>query len=130
MRMIFFDGYCSLCNGLIDRLMRWDRKRELKFASLQGETAKRLLPPERLRQNDPDTVLYLRDGALHERSTAVLYVLQDLGGAWTLFTVFLLVPRFLRDLAYRFVARIRYRVFGRRDTCRLPTPEEKDRLLP
>ncbi len=130
MRIIFFDGYCSLCNGLVDRLMRWDKRKEIQFASLQGETARRLLPPERQSESDPDTVLYLRDGSIYERSTAILLVLKDLGGLWRIFTVLFIIPRFLRDLVYRFIARIRYTVFGRRDTCRLPTAEEKERLLP
>lgn len=129
MRILFFDGYCSLCNGLVDRLMRWDRGGRLKFASLQGKTAKKELPADRIRTADPETVIYLRDGQLFDRSTAILMVAKDLGGLWTISTLFFLVPRIVRDWVYKFVARIRYPVFGRRDTCRVPTPEERDRLL-
>lgn len=129
-KILFFDGYCSLCNNLVDQMVRWDKKGVLKFASLQGETAKRLLPNPGSAENDPDTALYLRGGQVYDRSTAVLLSLKDLGGLWVLPSVFLIVPKVLRDLVYRFVASIRYRVFGRRDTCRIPTPLERERILP
>jgi predicted DCC family thiol-disulfide oxidoreductase YuxK len=129
-KILFFDGYCSLCNSSVDQMVRWDQKGVLKFASLQGETAKRLLPNPASVENDPDTVLYLRGGQIHDRSTAILLSLKDIGGVWALLSVFLMVPKPLRDLVYRFVARIRYRVFGRRDTCRIPTPLERERILP
>ncbi len=129
-KILFFDGYCSLCNSSVDQMVRWDKKGVLKFASLQGETAKRLLPNPASAGNDPDTVLYLRGGQIHDRSTAILLSLKDIGGVWALLSVFLIVPKPLRDLVYRFVARIRYRVFGRRDTCRIPTPLERERILP
>lgn len=129
-KILFFDGTCSLCNNLVDRMMIWDKKSVLKFASLQGETAQKKLP-EKNRQNiDPDTVLYFRDKVIFDRSTAVLLSLYDIGGLWALFAVFLIIPKFLRDLVYRFVASTRYQVFGKRDTCRIPTPEERERLLP
>jgi predicted DCC family thiol-disulfide oxidoreductase YuxK len=129
-KILFFDGYCSLCNNLVDQMVRWDKKGVLKFASLQGETAKRLLPNSAVAEKDPDTLLYLRGGQVHDRSTAVLFSLRDLGGVWVLTSVFLIVPKPLRDLVYRFVANIRYRVFGRRDSCRIPTPQERERILP
>ncbi len=129
-KILFFDGHCNLCNNLVDRLIRMDGAGVIKFASLQGETARKLLPPDKITELDPDTVLYLRDGEIFDRSTAVLLCLKDLGWPWAFFSVFLVVPKFLRDLVYRFVVRIRYQVFGRRDSCRLPTAEEKERLLP
>jgi predicted DCC family thiol-disulfide oxidoreductase YuxK len=128
-RVLFFDGYCSLCNGLVDWMMRHDRSGSLKFASLQGKAASAMLPPERVKA-EPDTVLYMRDGEIYDRSAAVLMALKDLGGIWALASVLFLIPSPLRNLAYRFVARIRYKVFGKRDTCRMPTPEERERLLP
>ncbi len=129
-KILFFDGYCSLCNGLVDRMLRWDKNSVLKFASLQGETAQRILPPERRENMNWDTVVYWRNETIYDRSTAVLLSLYDIGGLWALLSVFLLVPKFLRDLVYRFVAKLRYSVFGQRKTCRVPTPEENERLLP
>ncbi|MES2964058.1 MAG: DCC1-like thiol-disulfide oxidoreductase family protein [Bdellovibrionota bacterium] len=129
-KIVFFDGYCTLCNSVVDGLIVLDRNSVLRFASLQGETARRLLAQKDLEIADPDTIVYLRDGERYERSTAVLMILRDLGGSWKLISIFFFVPRPLRDLGYRFVAKIRYRVFGKRDTCRLPTAEERERLLP
>ena len=130
MKIVFFDGYCNLCNGLVNWLMRADKKKTLQFASLQGETAARRLLAAAGAPRDLDTVVYLRNGKQLERSSAALMILFDLGGAWVLAAPLLLVPKFLRDLAYALVARNRYRVFGKKDTCRLPTPEERERMLP
>lgn len=129
MKIVFFDGYCSLCNSTVDWLIARDHRRTLKYASLQGETAARELgvTPSNV---DPDTLIYLRDGARFDRSTAALKILGDVGGIWTLASVFLVVPRPIRDSVYRWIARNRFRWFGRRDTCRLPTPEERELLLP
>lgn len=129
-KVLFFDGHCNLCNASVDALMRWDKNHILKFSSLQGKTAKVMLPAERITSLDPDTVIYLRDGKLYDRTTAILLSLYDIGGIWPVFSVFLVVPKFLRDLVYKFVAKIRYKVFGRRETCRLPEADEMERLLP
>ncbi len=129
-KIIFFDGYCSLCNTLVDKMLRWDKKSVLKFASIQGETAKKMLPPEFIGKIDPQTIIYWRERILYQRSTAVLMSLRDLGGVWSLTSIFLWMPKFLRDLVYRFIAKIRYRVFGKRKKCRLPIAEERERLLP
>ena len=111
-------------------MIHWDQKSALQFASLQGETAKKLLPPERTSKLDPDTVLYLRHNKIYDRSTAILMSLYDIGGWWKLASAGFVLPKFLRDAIYRFVAKTRYQVFGKRDTCRVPTSAEKERLLP
>lgn len=129
-KILFFDGYCSLCNTLVDTMVRWDKNKVLKYASLQGETAIKYLPSEKISGLDPDTVLYLRDGQIYDRSTAILLSLNDMGGAWKLTAVFYIVPKFIRDMVYRFIAAIRYKVFGKRDTCRLPTLKERATFLP
>lgn len=130
MGIVFFDGYCSLCNSFVDFLMRLDKRNALKFASLQGETARKTLGPLSAGAADPDSVIYYRDGKIFERSAAVIEIFRDLGGAWKLLVLFLVIPKVLRDSLYKLVARYRYQLFGRRDTCRLPTSEEKNKLLP
>lgn len=127
MKILFFDGYCGLCNGVVDFLMKKDKAHQLKFASLQGETAKKMLSSEQV--SALTTVIYHRDNKIYERSAAALMVLSDLGGVWFLLKIFFLMPRVMRDGLYNLVAQNRYRFFKKRDTCRLPQGEEKDRLL-
>jgi predicted DCC family thiol-disulfide oxidoreductase YuxK len=130
MKIVFFDGYCSLCNALIDWLMKMDKRNRLKFASLQGQTASRILKENSYKnQIDPETVSYFDDGKIYERSTAILMIFSELGGAWLLTKLFFIFPGSLRDLFYKFVARNRYRFFGKMQTCRIPTDTEKEKLL-
>jgi predicted DCC family thiol-disulfide oxidoreductase YuxK len=123
--IIFFDGVCNLCNAFVDFVIR--RNSDFKFASLQGLAASKLLPAS-LVQDLPSVVLF-KDGEIFTESTAALKILKRLGGRWFLASVFLCVPKKLRDIVYRFVGRRRYRWFGQRDTCRLPSPEERVRFL-
>jgi predicted DCC family thiol-disulfide oxidoreductase YuxK len=128
--ILFFDGVCNLCNSTIDFLIRRDQRRKLRYAPLQGETAVRLLGIKEAGQGDPDSIVLLRKGRLSRRSGAVLRVLADLGGIWRLALLCLLVPWPLRDRGYKFIATHRYQWFGRRDTCRIPTLEERRLFLP
>lgn len=125
MKIIFFDGYCVLCNGFVDWLLKQDKNKVLQFASLQGETAKRLLGPD----IQVKTIIYLRKQQQYEKSTAVLKVLSDLGGVWKGSAIFILIPTIIRDAIYDLVARVRYQIAGKRDSCRLPTADEKQRIL-
>lgn len=126
--IVFFDGVCHLCNGFVDFAIARDRHRRLRFAPLQGETAKRLLPDtDRARL---ESVVLSHDGRLFRESAAVLEIFRLLGGGLGLLGALgKIVPAFLRDPLYRFVARRRRKWFGERDACRLPTPEERGRLL-
>jgi hypothetical protein len=128
--IVFFDGVCNLCNGAIDWLVRHDRKRQIQYASLQGTTAAQIVP-DHLNEGDPDSILVWVDGAVLSRSDAVLKILSYLSPGYRfLATTGKIVPRFLRDSIYKWVARNRYRWFGKRDSCRLPTPEERATFLP
>lgn len=128
-RILFFDGVCHLCNRLIDFLiLRSKHRPQMKFASLQGSTAAKYLTSMEIQ--NLNTVIYLREGKLYQRSSAILYAMIDLGGLWKGFAIFFLVPIFLRNWIYDFVAKNRYSWFGKRDSCRLPNSEERDRLLP
>ena len=127
--IIFFDGVCVMCNRFVDLLLRVDRRGLFRFAPLQGETAKAMLPPQ---GDDPKTwsVLYLDERGLHDQSDASLQVYRRLGGFWWLLSLVRVVPRFVRNPVYRMIARNRYRVFGKRSTCRVPTEAERARFLP
>ena len=108
--------------------MARDSKGVLKFAPLQGETASRIVP-ENVRQN-LSTFVFADNGDLYYRSSALARILMRIGGLWGVLGALLwLIPWPLRDLGYRFVSRIRYRVFGKHETCRLPTADERARFL-
>lgn len=112
--------------------MRIDKSGKLRFASLQGETAARLLGDAAGRfvhPLDSDTVVYLRGNEEFERSTAVLEILADIGGGWRWTKIFFLVPKPIRDFVYRLVAKNRYRIMNKRESCRVPTEAESRRLL-
>ena len=125
--IVFFDGVCNLCNGFIDFLVSHDRARALRYASLQGKTSRELLGIDIGRELS--SVVLIENGKILRESDAVLRILSKLGGPWILAPGFKILPRALRDWAYRFVARNRYRWFGKRETCRLPSPEERALFL-
>jgi predicted DCC family thiol-disulfide oxidoreductase YuxK len=126
--IIFFDGVCGMCNRFVDLILRIDNKGVFRFAPIQGETAKRLLPP--LAETPQEwSMFYLDERGVYKESDAFLEVYRHLGGAWWFLSLLRLVPRGIRDFVYRTVARNRYRWFGQRDVCRIPSPEEKCRFL-
>ena len=127
--VMFFDGVCGFCNASVDRLLAWDRRGNLLFAPLQGETAGRLLTVSD-RENLHSLVLWTPEG-LCRRSSAVVKILWLLGGVWGgLGCLLWLVPRPLRDAVYGLIARRRYLIAGKKETCRMPTPAERARFLP
>jgi predicted DCC family thiol-disulfide oxidoreductase YuxK len=110
--------------------VRHDRHRIFRFASLQGETAKRMVPTY-AEEAGLSTVVLITDDGEYVRSTAVARVLKRLGGFWSFLGSFmLLLPKAVRDWGYRLVSRNRYRIFGKKDSCRLPTPAERELFLP
>lgn len=133
--VVFYDGVCGLCNRLNQFLLARDRGQRISFAPLQGPNARARLTRYGFDPADLDTVYVIADWDLptervYARSAAVLHALTQLGGRWrALARVGALVPRPLADAAYRLVARHRYRVFGRFDSCVLPKPEWKGRFL-
>ncbi len=126
--IIFFDGHCNLCNGFIAFIIRWDKKRIFKMASLQGHTAKEMLPSELL--SSMDTVILREDNQLYSKSTAALKILVKLHWIFTFCSPLLIIPAFMRDKIYMLISKNRYSWFGTSSTCRIPTPEEKDFFLP
>ena len=127
--IIFFDGVCGMCNRFVDLILRIDNKGVFRFAPIQGETAKRLLPP--LAETPQEwSMFYLDERGVHERSDAFVEVYRRLGGTWWFLSLLRLVPRGVRDSVYQTIARNRYRWFGQRDVCRIPSPEEKCLFLP
>ena len=126
--LLLFDGTCNLCNGLVQFIIRHDRRKRFRFAALQSPAAQTILAGSGLEQ--ADTLVYMHGGRLLVRSTATLNVARRLSGAWPLAYGLIVVPRFLRDAVYGLVARRRYRWFGRRAACMVPGPDLRSRFLP
>ena len=127
--VFFFDGVCGLCNAAVDFLIARDPAGRLRFAPLQGETAAAVLP-----ESDREclkSLVLLDDAGATRRSAAVVRALGHLGGVWSLASWGLwLVPGPVRDLGYRAVAKTRYAIWGKKESCRLPSAEERGRFLP
>lgn len=133
--IILFDGVCGLCNRSVQFLLKHDKAERLRFASLQSEFAEKVLSRHGIDPKDLDTLHVVLncdrpDEQVLMRSDAVLRAGRELGGAWTIpATIARLIPRALRDLVYRFVARNRYQVFGKSESCMLPDPAQRHRFL-
>lgn len=127
MKVIFFDGVCGLCNGFIDFIMKVDKEKKFHFSPLQSEYAQKNLPPEFTQ--DLKSVVYKESGHCYSKSEAVLKVLTELGGIWKLASLGKLLPSPVLNWGYDLVAENRYKIFGKKETCRLPTPEERSRFV-
>jgi predicted DCC family thiol-disulfide oxidoreductase YuxK len=129
--VVLFDGVCNLCNASVLFVIDRDPGGRFVFAPLQGEEAAELLR-ERGYASDPDnpaSILLVEGDRVFDRSTAALRIARGLSGLWPVLSVLLAVPRPLRDAAYDWAARRRYRWFGKLDACRMPTPELRSRFL-
>ena len=127
--LLLFDGVCNLCNGLVRFIIRHDRRKRFSFAPLQSVAGQLVLQQHDLATSDFNTLVYFRKGDMLTRSTAALNVARDLGGGWPLAYAFIVVPRFIRDAVYDLISRKRFRWFGKRDSCMVPTPELHSRFL-
>lgn len=127
--IVVFDAQCLLCSAWVQFLLRHDRAGSIRFASIQGQAGQRLLAQAGLPLEGLDTLLVIRGPRTWQHSAAILQVLHQLGWPWRLAWVAWLVPAFLRDPAYRFMARNRYRFFGRSEHCILPPAGVAERFL-
>lgn len=127
--IIVFDGVCALCNGWVRFLLRHDRRQRYRYAAMQGERGRALLSANGLDPDDPMSFLLIENGRAWTDTDAIARVLSGLGGVWRLAAALRWLPRALRDPLYRWVARNRYRWFGRYEQCLLPTPEQRARFL-
>jgi predicted DCC family thiol-disulfide oxidoreductase YuxK len=127
-RIVLFDGVCNFCNGSVNFIIRNDPDKKFKFAALQSDFG--LVQREKFGiGDDVDSVILVEDGTAYMHSTAALRIARALGGIWSLAYVFIIVPDFIRDVAYKLFAENRYRLFGRQDACMLPTPDVRERFI-
>jgi predicted DCC family thiol-disulfide oxidoreductase YuxK len=127
--VIVFDAQCVLCSANAQFVLKHDRREHFRLASMQGEVGAGLYRRFGIDPTDPESIILVDGDAVKRDSDAVLAIYAGLGWPWRAATAFRLVPRFLRDPIYRWIARNRYRLFGRRETCWLPTPEQARRVL-
>lgn len=127
--IILFDGDCVLCSANAQFVLRHDRRGHFMLAAMQGEAGAALCRAQGVDLQAPDSILVIEGERVWRDSEAVLRICAGLGFPWRLLAALRLVPSFLRDPAYRWVARHRYRLFGRRETCWVAPPEYRDRIL-
>lgn len=127
--VVLFDGVCNLCNGFVQFMIRRDPDAHFRFASLQSEAGKQLLEAHGLDTNNIDTVVLIDNGQAYLRSDVALRVVAKWGGLWPALQVFSILPRSFRDRVYDFIAARRYKWFGEKEQCMIPTPELKSRFL-
>ena len=126
--IVFFDGVCNFCNASIQWIIKKERLPLFLFAPLQGKAAKEKLDSE-VQSNPPDSVILYENGIIYSKSTAALRIARYLKWPWRWLVIFYLVPAFIRDVFYNIIAKNRYKWFGKKDSCMLPSAELRSRFL-
>ncbi len=127
--IILFDGVCNFCNYWVTFAIKRDRKNKLKFTPLQGETAKQLLPQFHINPSSLSSVIFIDNGKAYTQSSAAIQICKHLDGGWKLFYALIIIPKFMRDGLYNIIARNRYKWFGKKEACMVPTPGLRERFL-
>jgi len=127
--IVLFDGVCNLCNGAVQFIIRHDKKNIFMFASLQSEVGRKILEQYNFPLDEFNSFILIENNKAYTRSTGALRVAKKLNGLWPLLYGFIIIPKFIRDSIYNWVAGNRYKWFGKKDACMIPTPELKTKFL-
>lgn len=127
--IILFDGVCNLCNNAVDFVIRRDKNDRFKFGALQDQATKSILKDYKINQDYIDSIILVRGDQIYYKSKAALEIAKNLGGIWPILYVFKIVPSFIRDPVYDWIAKNRYKWFGKKETCRIPTSKEREKFL-
>jgi predicted DCC family thiol-disulfide oxidoreductase YuxK len=127
--IILFDGMCSLCSGFIRWILKADKNDIFRFGLLQSEKARHMLRMYGLNSSGNESIVLLEGERFAVESDAVLTIARKLGRAWKLAYVFVIVPKSIRDIVYRFISKHRYRLFGKRKICLIPSPDVLDKFI-
>ena len=127
--IVLFDGVCNLCNGAVQFIIRHDKKNIFMFASLQSEVGRKILEQYNFPLDELNSFILIENNKAYTRSTGALRIAKKLNGLWPLLYGFIIIPKFIRDSIYNWVAGNRYKWFGKKDACMIPTPELKARFL-
>ena len=128
-RIILFDGVCNFCNSSVQLILKNDSKQHFTFAPLQSEVGQTLLTHFHLPVSDFDSIVYIEDRHVYEKSSAALRIARGMDWPWKLVLIAMIIPRFLRDLLYAWIAKNRYRWFGQKDQCMIPSSEQRARFI-
>ncbi len=127
--ILLFDGVCNLCNGYINFIIKRMKSDTVRFGTLQSESGQELLEKNGLSPHELDTVVLIQNGKLYTKSDVAFRLAKEMSGGWPMFSVLLVIPKFLRDGIYDIISRNRYRWFGKQASCMIPTPELKKLFL-
>ena len=127
--ILLFDGVCNLCSKTVKFIIKRDPNAKFRFASMQSHSGQLLLTQLGLPPDNFNSLVYINDNRFYLKSTAVLKVMRELKGGWNFLYCLIILPRFFRDMVYNFIAKRRYRVFGKSETCWVPAQEYLDRFL-
>lgn len=127
--IILFDGVCNFCNGSVNFVIAHDAQNYFKFAPLQSDVAQSLLDKFQIDKSATDSVILVENETVYTHSTAALRIARKLDGAWSWFYVFIVVPKFIRDFFYKLFAKYRYKLFGKKDVCMMPTAEIREKFI-
>ncbi len=128
-KIILFDGVCNLCNSTVNRIIKNDKKDVFRFTALQSAVGMVMVTEHKIDTSQIDSILLIDGERSYSRSTAALKIAKELSGAYPLLYSFIIVPACIRNWVYDFVAKNRYKWYGRRDACMVPTPELKQKFL-
>lgn len=127
--IILFDGVCNLCNSAVNFVIKRDKKNLIQFASLQSQTAHVLLAKHKMHTQEMKSFIFIEHGKVYTQSTAALKVCRYLSGAWPALYLLIILPSFIRDVIYKWIAKNRYKWFGKKDECIIPTPDLRAKFL-
>ena len=127
--ILLFDGVCNLCNNSVQFIIKRDTQAKIRFASLQSEVGQQLLQQQGYPQEDFDTAILIDKGKVYDRSSVGLQVVRKLDGLWPLFYIFIILPKPIRDIIYNWIAKNRYKWFGKEESCMMPSPDLRSRFI-
>ena len=127
--IVLFDGVCNLCNGAVKFIIKHDKKNAIQFAALQSETGRKLLAKYNFPVDELNSFILIEGNKAYDRSTGALKVVKKFNRLWPLLYGFIIVPKFFRDGIYNWIGKNRYKWFGKKDACMIPTPQLRARFL-
>jgi predicted DCC family thiol-disulfide oxidoreductase YuxK len=128
-KVILFDGICNLCNASVNFIIKRDKNDTFRFAALQSDVGKKLVLKFNIDTANTDSIILIDEDKSYIKSTAALHISKTLSGGYPLFFAFIIIPQFLRNWVYDYIAKNRYKWYGKKESCMIPTPTLKDKFL-